>query len=88
MSGYTHCACRDCFELAIADGPDGTIAFCHDCVEAGCADEHAGTGECLVEPALPDDACPGCGCRPGHGLTAGCTHPLGCGYFREAAKVP
>lgn len=29
-----------------------------------------------------DDACPGCGCRPGDGLTAGCNHPDGCGYFR------
>jgi hypothetical protein len=29
------------------------------------------------------DACPGCGCEPGDGATAGCTHPEGCGYFKE-----
>lgn len=28
-----------------------------------------------------DDSCPGCGCRPGDGTTAGCTAPDGCGYF-------
>jgi hypothetical protein len=25
-------------------------------------------------------ACPGCGCRPGDGVTAGCFHPDGCGH--------
>ena len=29
----------------------------------------------------PDAACPGCGCEPGDGTTAGCTHPDGCGFF-------
>lgn len=29
------------------------------------------------------DACPGCGCRPGDGLTDGCEDPDGCGYFRS-----
>jgi hypothetical protein len=33
------------------------------------------------------EACPGCGCRPGDGLTAGCNDPLGCGYFRELEQV-
>jgi hypothetical protein len=28
------------------------------------------------------DACPGCGCRPGDGLTEGCSHEFGCGYWR------
>ena len=32
-TGYTHCACRDCMEIAI--GKPGK-AFCHDCEEAGC----------------------------------------------------
>ena len=26
-------------------------------------------------------ACPSCGCKPGDGLTAGCTDALGCGYW-------
>ena len=26
-----------------------------------------------------EEACPGCGCVPGGGVTAGCTHPAGCG---------
>ena len=26
------------------------------------------------------EACPGCGCKPGDGPTAGCVHPLGCGF--------
>jgi len=35
-------------------------------------------------PADDDDdpsACPGCGCRPGDGRTAGCTHLDGCGAW-------
>lgn len=34
-SGYTHCACRDCFEIVVSDdmsSPD----FCEDCLAAGC----------------------------------------------------
>lgn len=31
----------------------------------------------------PDEACPGCGCKPGDGLTDGCFHPVGCGYFKR-----
>jgi len=27
-----------------------------------------------------DDACPGCGCKPGDGRTRGCSHPEGCGF--------
>lgn len=50
MSGYTDCACRDCFEIAIT-GDDDLKPFCHECETAGCADVHAGTGECLVEGA-------------------------------------
>lgn len=29
------------------------------------------------------DACPGCGCLPGDGLTPGCDHPDGCGYMPQ-----
>lgn len=28
-------------------------------------------------------ACPGCGCKPGEGLTDSCTHEEGCGYFKQ-----
>ncbi len=28
-----------------------------------------------------NERCPGCGCGPGDGRTAGCTHPDGCGYW-------
>jgi hypothetical protein len=35
----------------------------------------------LPDP-LPVEACPGCGCMPGDGLTATCDHPDGCGYSR------
>jgi hypothetical protein len=34
-SGYTFCACRDCFETIISNdmsNPD----FCDDCIKAGC----------------------------------------------------
>lgn len=33
--------------------------------------------------ALDSEACAGCGCTPGQGLTPACTHPEGCGYFRD-----
>jgi hypothetical protein len=28
------------------------------------------------------EACPGCGCMPGDGLTKRCWHPAGCGFWR------
>jgi hypothetical protein len=28
-------------------------------------------------------ACPGCGCEPGDGVTPGCSHPDGCGYWED-----
>lgn len=34
-SGYTPCACRDCFEIAISSDVKRP-EFCHDCAEAGC----------------------------------------------------
>jgi hypothetical protein len=36
-SGYAHCTCRDCMEIAIAD--DDGVALCSDCEEAGCSAE-------------------------------------------------
>lgn len=41
-SGYTNCACRDCFEIAIGymDEPN----LCNECDEAGCSAD--GDAEC------------------------------------------
>ncbi len=38
--GYTHCACRDCFDIAIGKAGE---AMCLECKEAGCS---AGDQEC------------------------------------------
>jgi len=46
--GYVPCACRDCFEIAIAV-EDGERALCHECEEAGC--EADGSGECSAPHA-------------------------------------
>lgn len=38
-SGYTECACRDCFEIVVStdtDRPD----FCDDCLTYACDTEH------------------------------------------------
>lgn len=29
------------------------------------------------------EACPGCGCEPGDGVTKACAHPIGCGYWKN-----
>lgn len=41
--------------------------------------------EAIGEWLLLDDpeACPGCGCKPGDGITDDCDDPGGCGYFKE-----
>lgn len=36
MTGYVHCACHECFEVAIGEPGD---ALCHACDEAGCDGE-------------------------------------------------
>lgn len=51
-SGYTHCACRDCFDIAISSDmrqPE----LCSDCEEAGC--DETGCSECQRDDAY------GCG---------------------------
>jgi hypothetical protein len=51
MNGYVHCACRDCFEIAIASGEEET-AFCDECETAGCPDYQGQPGmsqECQVD---------------------------------------
>ena len=35
LGGYAHCACRDCFDIAISD--HGEPVLCHDCMDAGCS---------------------------------------------------
>jgi len=39
-------------------------------------------GMILRAHELREDACPGCGCQPGDGVTEGCEHPEGCGFWR------
>ena len=60
--GYTDCACRDCFEIAI--GIAGK-AYCNACEEAGCDDYQGVEGlsqECQAEGAYGgDDGCEHCG---------------------------
>jgi hypothetical protein len=51
QSGYTDCACRDCFEIAITD--HGEPALCNACEEAGC-DVH-GECNCEVDHSLDDE---------------------------------
>ena len=43
MSGYVHCACRDCMDLAIGEPGE----FCNACIEAGCF-EHPKIGSCML----------------------------------------
>lgn len=50
-----------------------------DC-ECGCQDAR------LAEKYHDEHACPGCGCLPGEGVTAGCTDPTGCGYHDRVGK--
>jgi hypothetical protein len=37
MRGYTFCACRDCFDIAIGEPNE---AMCVDCEDAVCVREH------------------------------------------------
>lgn len=50
MSGYTDCACRDCFEIAIGNNEPGG-AYCWACAESGCERD----SECQA----PHTYCPG-----------------------------
>lgn len=40
----------------------------------------------MVRLVPPDEACPGCGCKPGEGITETCNHPQGCGFWKEQHK--
>jgi hypothetical protein len=53
-SGYTNCACRDCFDIAVSDDTSRP-ELCQLCEEAGCEPDH---GECQREDAYgynPDE---------------------------------
>ena len=55
-SGYTHCACRDCFETLVSNdmaNPD----MCDDCEAHQCEPD----SECSRPPTLPCTACDGSG---------------------------
>ncbi len=58
-SGYTNCACRDCFEIAISDDV-GSPEMCVQCEEAGCT----GEGECSSPSAFGGFTCECQGERP------------------------
>lgn len=48
-SGYTYCACRDCFEIVVSNDmarPD----YCDEC-EGNCGPEHSLSEECQAEGA-------------------------------------
>jgi hypothetical protein len=50
MSGYTDCACRDCFDVAMSDVRRHPL--CSDCEDAGCEPfDH----ECCREDAYGED---------------------------------
>ncbi len=43
--------------------------------------------EDLVDVDENIEACPGCGCMPGDGLTEGCEAESGCGTLRQWAEA-
>lgn len=51
-SGYTDCACRDCFDVAVSDDMDEPD-LCGDCEEAGCDCE--GEDECCRDDAYGEE---------------------------------
>ena len=50
------------------------------CEDAGCY------GDMFPHDDMPDDACPGCGNRPGDGVNPVCHDPNGCGHWKEEEK--
>jgi hypothetical protein len=56
-TGYVHCACRDCMEVAI-QGAGEQKTYCAACAEAGCPDHQGVPGmsqECRAPGAYGDD---------------------------------
>lgn len=51
-SGYTDCACRDCFDIAISSDTSKP-ELCNECEDAGCDAE--GCSECTRDDAYGAD---------------------------------
>jgi uncharacterized protein Veg len=44
---------------------------------------YLGSSMCTMQDTIDEcdvEACPGCGCHPGDGVTPDCKHPEGCGF--------
>lgn len=75
MSGYTHCACRDCFDIAVSSDTR-TPVLCSDCKKAGC--DSGGESECERSDAYDSADCScsrggnafTCECNEGESITA------------------
>lgn len=52
-SGYTDCACRDCFDIAIGDMKRDHHTLCSACADAGCS--RYGDEECQRDDAYGAD---------------------------------
>lgn len=50
---------------------------------ADIASSYQDTLESLAKQIEAADYCPGCGCRPGDGITESCDDLDGCGYLKE-----
>ena len=59
-----------------------TLDWCIGTAACDCSDCY----EAHEENAVPEDACPGCGRRPGDGVSASCTDALGCGYWKAVRQ--
>lgn len=60
---------------------DAQTEAVHDALEAQFqADAQADAAADLTQDP---EACPGCFAKPGDGVTVGCSHPEGCGYWRS-----
>lgn len=53
-SGYTHCKCRDCFDIVVSGDTDDP-ALCGECDAAGCTSFREGGGECCRPDAYGVD---------------------------------
>lgn len=71
--------CEDCWITRPIE-----CSRCGDYTTEGLLDAEGRCEDCAGIDAKPD-ACPGCGCEPGDGVTTACQHPEGCGYWKEQA---
>ena len=77
--------CLDCKGSAAEREGEDLYSLDELCSE-DLATSSIGWREGELEKRTPSDACPGCGCEPGDGLTPGCEHEDGCGYLRGVAE--